>query len=397
MLKLIDPTAIFSKGTVKLKNGSILFHVVHSKPLSILLNYDSSDVPVPLIFSLFSGVYTNSIPLYCPQNPKLSMVRLLLSTHPYALKSNLQVGFKQSNGITVLYKTPVVNFMDFDEEPIKPMTTLMICTKEDMSDAIPLSNDMLEQITKQTSKKQVIIDETKNQLFLFDFSKDLCVKKKHINTTQEPKPIIKHVQQPENDLMKYCQLFYTIANHNLVIGSCPAVSFNTILVMSRSHNSLNICPNDTTITPKQQLFLKHLILKQMGLENLMSDFNILYNGHLEPTTPNQMEKFHILVYDLKEKLENAVFLLNTICQHKFTRPISTARCSLSNLMLMEKYFLMFSPRDKGNAINFSAAIIDLVFKGVNFNKLLKFLQKYMVIQTTTAENNMFKIYALLTN
>lgn len=397
MFKIMDSTAIFRNGMVKLSDGTLLFHIIHSKQLSILLGHSSSSVPIPLLFKQFPNPFTNSIPLFCGQTPKLSMVRLLLSTHPYALNSRLEVGYKQPNGIVVLNKIPVIKYIDFEDECIKAQTTLMVCTKEDMSDAFPLTDDLNGRMALSTVKKQVIIDESKNQCFEFFINQKVSTKKLH-TPTQIPIPIIKNL--PKTDVMqsnKYAQMFYTIATHSLQIGDCPAASFNTILIMSRSQNSLNILPKDSSINSKQKLFLKHVILHQMGLENAISDFESLYEKFIKPISREQTEEFFHMVYDLKCKLEDTVFALNSICKNRFSQTFSQGSCKMETLLLMEKYFLMFTPLDKINAINFSAGIVELIFNGVDFKKLLSFLEQYMEIQTSTPEDNMFKMYALLTN
>lgn len=400
MIKIMDPTAVFVNGMVSMADGTRLFHIIHSKPLAILLGHGSSSIPIPLLFKQFPNPLTNSIPLFCSRTPKLSMVRLLLSSHPYALNSRLEVGYVQSNGVLVIHRDPIVKYMDFDEETIKPSSTLMVCTKEDLSDATPLTGDLQGRMAHISIRKQVVIDETQNQSFEFSVDDAVSTQVPPL-ITHRPVSILKksaeHLQKEHISNTKHTQLFQAIKNHHVEIGNCPASSYNTILVMSRSHNSLNIAPGDTSLTLKQKLFIKHVILHNMGLENAVSDFEAIYDPHLQPVSDDDVDNFRTMVSDIKCKVEDAVFALNSICNNKFKQHFSPGSCRPETLLLLEKYFLMFSPKDKTNSINFGAGIIELIFNGTEFKKLISFIKKYMEVQTTTPEDNMFKIYALLTN
>ncbi|UTM05505.1 tegument protein UL88 [Equid gammaherpesvirus 2] len=408
--------AKFLNGMVKVAEDAYLFHVIHSKSLAVLMGTANSDVPLPLLFSKFPGSPTNAIPLYCYERPRLSLARLILSGHPYALHSELEIGFADAGGEITVYRCPIVKYTDFRDEPVKADCTLMFSSREDMSDATPLTEDLYPRIGSRCKIKHVTIDESKNQSFFFDkdaairapapCSPALCSPAPGSPPPPAPpaapaKPIIKCQLEPVDEELArftgYARIFHAISTHSPKIGSCGAASYNTVLIMTRSQNSLRVLPRDGSITPRHNLFLKHVILKEMGLENSVQDFEVLYGDHLGPVTRQQAEEFRETVRGLRCKLEDCVFVLNSVCAAPFSKPVAAGSTGPHTLLLLEKYFLTFNPRDKANAINFGAAVTELIFGGVPFTKILAFVQKFIEILTETPEDNMFKIYALLTN
>nr|UTK45483.1 tegument protein UL88 [Equid gammaherpesvirus 5]UTK45562.1 tegument protein UL88 [Equid gammaherpesvirus 5]UTK45641.1 tegument protein UL88 [Equid gammaherpesvirus 5]UTK45720.1 tegument protein UL88 [Equid gammaherpesvirus 5] len=405
--------ARFLNGMVKVSKDTYLFHVIHSRSLAVLVGTQGADVPLPLLFSKFPGSPTNSIPLYCYDRPRLSLARLILSSHPYALHSALEIGYAGSGGEVTVYKAPVVKYVDFGDEPVKASSTLMLATKEDMSDAVPFTEDLYPRLgggdgASLCKIKQVTIDESKNQSFVFD--KDAAVSpatphSQSVSPTVPARPIIKTSRgggggEEDAELARfsvYTQLFHAISQHSPKIGTCCAASFNTLLIMTRSQNSLRALPEDAGATPRHNLFIKHVILKEMALENSIRDFEALYGDHVEPVTRRQAEEFRETVRGLRCKLEDCVFVLNSVCEASFAKPVAPGRTDPSTLLLMEKYFLMFHPRDKTNSINFGAAVAELIFRGATFTKILAFVEKFIEIKKETPQDNMFKIYALLTN
>ncbi|AMA67380.1 tegument protein UL88 [Vespertilionid gammaherpesvirus 1] len=396
----MEEHAKFTNGMVQLADKSYIFHMIHSRPLAVILGISGNDVPSSVLFSTFSDTASNCLSLYSQSKPMLSMVRLILSVHPYALNSQLMVGFKQSNGVMVIHRDPVITSSDHKDTIIKVPTTVMSCSNRDMSDAKPLSVSMCGKLMFSASNKQVIIDESLNECFTFSSHKPVSKHKIKHKSTALLKPILKKPLVHDSSHVtsfKNAQIFFSLQDFsNLQIGTCPVVSFNTILVMARSQNSLVICTDDS-INRYQMLFLKHVVLDSMCLESCMQHFMDIYENRVIPITAEQHLSFNNMVKSLKDKLEDATFALNSIEDAQFHQRVVANKCHPSNILLMEKYFLMFPPKDKKNSINFAAGILEIIFRGTSFNKVVTFLKNYMEIKDTTPENNMFKIYALLTS
>ncbi|AJG42949.1 hypothetical protein KM481_gp19 [Harp seal herpesvirus] len=387
----------FTRGMIKLCDGRFLFHMLHSKPLAMLLSCTGSNVPIPLLFrENTQTLYANTLPLYSSKNPKLSIIRLIISTYPYVLNSSLVVGYCQNN-ILIVHKSPVISCRDYVDAPIKISNTLMICSTQDMLDAKPVTHTHICQLTSIDKLKVVISEDCSNycnHVSTFS-SKGAMVLQKDIKPLLKITPEINIEEDEDTTDTEYAELFFAIKSTSLRLGQCPASSFNTIITMSKSQNNLNLFEK-STLTPIQTLFIKHVLLKKMGLENCITDFQNLYNPHLSTISESQLLEFKNLVVEAKGRVEDIMFALNSISQATFSKPVlqgTDVKC----VMLMEKYFWMFPPIDPMNSIHFAAAIVKIICQGVSFTKLTKFLSQYMILDKGSPNNNMLKIYALLTS
>lgn len=404
MLKIIQTGASVTNGLIQLTPTQFIFHNIHSKTLAILAGLEgSSSVPLPLIFKKYFEASTTSMPLHHHQDPTISMIRIIISPHPYSLKSTLLVGFTQPNGVLVIFRNPVITSSDFKNTHIKVPSTLMICSSPSMEDASPLSEEASLKIIFTNKIKRVLIDETKNSFLEFDDSTPIYPKPKITKDTelrQSPKSILKwavrnHDLNRRSEEYLHAQIFYAIFSHSLQIGQCPAIPFNTVFIMSRSQNSICLVP-EAKLSSMQNLFVKHVLLHRMGLENTIYNFEALYNPHIQEINSEEEDAFNVIMNKVKTRTEDIIFCLNTISQNSFSRPVLHSNAPQKIKLAMEKYYLMFPPTDKDNAINFSIGIVDIICKGTDFKTIIGFLSKYMEIQENAPEKNLIKFYALLT-
>lgn len=379
---------------MQLSPNKYLFHVLHSATLANLLHLPGTRVPIPTLFQHY-GVFQHSMPLHLPDSPNLSLLRLLLSPHPYALKSTLVVCMLHRGALTV-FRAPVITSAEFPEATIKLPSTLMMCSTEDMSDARPVSEADLKSLA--TPSKRVIINENKNNCVMFH--PDMKIKMRGPKPHQPPtKSILKLSRSAVEELHRTTQhyhacLFYTISSHTPQPGRAPLGPFNTVMILSKSQNSINLLPN-VRMCPIQRMFVKHVILQRMKLENSLAEFRALYDPHLVSIDSQARETFEAYVTQGQRALENIIFCLNSVCGACFPKRVLAA-ANAELLLAAEKYFLMFPPRDKPNAIPFAASIVELICKGTSLSKVLRYMAKYMDIKECVPEDNLVKAYSLLT-
>lgn len=405
MLKIMQAGASAANGLVQLSPTQFLFHNIHSKTLAILAGLEGcNSVPLPLLFKKYFNDSTTSMPLHHQQDPTISMIRLIVSPYPYSLRSTLLVGFTQPNGVLVVFRNPVITSADFENTHIKVPSTLMICSSPSMEDATPLSEEVSSKIIFTDKIKRVLIDETKNSCLEFDATVPISNKNKKATKSceskQSPKSILKwavnnSLINRKSETYLHAQIFYAIFSHSLQIGQCPAVPFNTVFIMSRSQNSLCLVP-EAKLSSLQNLFVKHVLLHRMGLENTICNFEALYNPHIQEINSEEEAAFDVIMDKVKTRTEDIIFCLNTISQNVFSRPVKYTSAPQQIKLAMEKYFLMFPPTDKENTINFSMGIVDIICKGTEFKTIIGFLSRYMEIQENAPEKNLIKFYALLT-
>lgn len=405
MLKIMQSGASVTNGLIELNPTQFIFHNIHSKTLAILAGLEGcNSVPLPLIFKKYFPDSTTSMPLHHHQDPSISMIRIIISPHPYSLKSTLLIGFTQTNGVLIVFRNPVIASSDFKHTHIKVPSTLMICSSPNMEDASPLSEEASLKIIFTNKIKRVLIDETKNSFLEFNDSTPIYIKPSKITKDtelkQSPKSILKwavnnNCLNRRSEEYLHAQIFYAIFSHSLQIGQCPAIPFNTVFIMSRSQNSICLVP-EANLSSMQNLFVKHVLLHRMGLENTIYNFEALYSNHIQEINSEEEEAFNVVMNKVKTRTEDIIFCLNTISQNNFSRPVKHTNASQKLQLAMEKYYLMFPPTDKENAINFSIGIVDIICKGAEFKTIIGFLSKYMEIQENAPEKNLIKFYALLT-
>ncbi|AAM22123.1 unknown [Suid gammaherpesvirus 3] len=393
VLKISNPAAKFINGAVEISE-KVIFHVIHSKTLCMILGQPGESLPISVLFSCIDKAAKNECVLHQKNNPSISLVRILLSPHPYISGSKLCVGFQQANNIIIFYKQPMILTDVFAPGPVKLNTTIMINSSLQLDGAKPLSDFTDYDLIFFENVKKVKIDESHNQFKEFDPEEALILHNRKIVSIC--KPIMKKRSPPypvnPDKARLHAQVFYA-ACHMPSIGKSPIGPFNSIMIMFRSHNTLRIIPN-ISINDIQRLFIKHVLLYRMGLENCVEDFVQVFQ-QLEDVTETQYDFFEHVIESSKSQVEDIVFSLNCISKHKFqARVVLKKDCSAIKLAL-EKYFLMFPAVDKENAINFSSSIIDIICRGISFERLVRFLEKYLTIQEVARETNLIKIFALL--
>ncbi|AAO12327.1 hypothetical protein KM546_gp20 [Porcine lymphotropic herpesvirus 3] len=392
VLKISSPTAKFTNGAVVISSTKVIFHVIHSKTLCMILEQKGETLPIPVLFSKIDNDSRNECMLHQKNNPSTSLIRILCSPHPYISGSRLCIGFQQGNNI-VFYKQPMILTKEFAPCPVKLNTTIMINSSLQLDGAKPLF-EFTEDLVYLDRMKKVQINESLNMLKEFDPEEPLGIRT--LNMIQIGKPIMKKRSPPfppnPDKAALHAKIFYA-ARHTPTIGSCPIRSFNTIMIMFRSHNTLHVIPS-ISINDIQRLFIKHVLLYRMGLENCMDDFVQVFHL-LEELTEAQYNFFEGVVELAKSQLEDIVFSLNSISKHHFDAPVIVRTDHSAMKLALEKYFLMFPPVDKENAINFSASIIDIICRGISFERLVKFLERYLTVQEVARERNLVKMFALL--
>ncbi|AAT00017.1 JM40 [macacine gammaherpesvirus 11] len=179
------------------------------------------------------------------------------------------------------------------------------------------------------------------------------------------------------------------------IGESPITAFNTVTIMQRANNSIMFLPN-LKLKPIQHLFLKHVLLQRLGLENILFHFKMLYANTCKAAAPYQREYFESMLSRVKQRLEDMVFCLNSIESHNFQKDFKvTSRAPQQLLTATDKYFLMFPPQNRDLAIQVGAEVIESICDGTPLFEVLANLNPRVTIQKETG-NNLLKFYALLT-
>ncbi|CAA45646.1 unnamed protein product [Saimiriine gammaherpesvirus 2] len=246
----------------------------------------------------------------------------------------------------------------------------------------------------RSSTKKVKINEANNMAVVFEKNKPpSSIKRAELKTVLIPKPIIK--KGIICGLEKYAAIYKAIAKHPLVLGKCPSRPYHTINVMTKSQNALILTPS-MDINKTQHLLLKHSLLDYIGLKSNMAQFEALYGSVLEPMTSKEMLSFQDLFFETKRRTEDIIFVLNTICEHRFVHPVRASVTPQVFKDIVEKYFFLFPAKDKSNSINFAASVVEIICNGEPFSKVIQYVNAYMDIKEHTTMNNLIKIYALLT-
>lgn len=397
------PTAAFTQGLMRAAPDKFIFHNLHSRTASILVGEPGPSVPMPKIFQRFGNAKHHAdLDLRGRRtDPAIAILRSLISPAPYLPNATLSIGFVQQNGVPVIHRTPIVRYAGGSSEPIKIPTTLMVADNSELLDARPLGEDAEYNIKFSTICKNVVINENLNVEIEFDDFINQGSARYTPSSAAPGKSIIKHTPSAfdpsisKEESTYHAQLFQAISSHQLIPGDCPASPYNTILVMNNSQNNFEPLLQEN-LSATQNLFLKHIVLKRMGLENVVADFIALYDRHVHEADLSTVEHFEQLVKKMTSKSYDAIFLLNSIGEAKFQLPIKEGGRD-STRAAVQKYFLMFRPKDHNNAVNCSAAIIDLLSRGEPFQKLVNFLARFMPINNNAPDSNVLKIYALLTS
>nr|QJC19176.1 hypothetical protein [Bovine gammaherpesvirus 4]WIV69321.1 hypothetical protein [Bovine gammaherpesvirus 4] len=399
MLRILSDKASFQGGMVNLGNGTFLYHLIQSPSVTnIVTEKDGTSVPTPTIFSYCGGTTsTNSIELFSTTNPRISMLRLLLSPLPYITNCHMDIGFTTKQGHVILFKTPQIRTAEFGYVPLKLPSYIMVTKSQLMKNSMPLEMDAAT-MALTAPYKHVSINEEKNSVVMFDSSKP--IKDFHKQSSPYiPRPIIKLTipgqdTPPNSHRVLEAKLFNAISLYPPKHGHGPEGPLRTVTIMTRSQNSLYFLPQ-CNINPVQHLYLKHLLLYRLGMESVYATFETLYVHHVADVSCDQIT-FETLMQCIQRRVEDAVFCLNSIQQHIFQESVNPDDTNPRTRTAMEKYFLMFAPRDRKNAINFAASIITRICSGEPLTKVLLYMAKYMDIKQDLDDDTFIKIYALLT-
>ncbi|UNP64499.1 hypothetical protein [Saguinine gammaherpesvirus 1] len=375
-------------GLISVAADKYLFHMVHSRTLASLVHSSGTTIPLPVIFKQFgTGSSRFHLPLNNQASPTAPLLRIILSHHPYATDSRVVIGSKRGSKIFI-YMTPIIRGHGIPDTQIKIQANLMICSSPNMEDAVPItSNDQFPGIIITDEIIKVDIQESNNTVRLFNRRDPVCV-----DTT------CKLVSNPNTESTTnnffHSELFYSIGKGIPSLGKVPVTAFNTVMIMSKNQTS-NFFPLEN-INPIQQLFLKHALLQRLGLDNILSAFPPLYKNKIVRTTSEQNKRFEELLDLLKTRIEDTIFCLNSIRVHAFTRPVVPGPEDPSFTQTIKKFFHMFPPVSEKEAVRFASSIMYLICKGNSLCKVLEYMKKYMPITEATPNDNLLKMYILLT-
>ncbi|UNP64591.1 hypothetical protein [Marmot herpesvirus 1] len=376
-------------GLVKVTADKYLFHVVSSRTLAALVHLPGVTVPIPRIFKKFGSDSSKfHLPLNNQVSPSAPLLRIILSHHPYATDSRIVVGSKRGNTIFI-YRTPIIRGHGIPDSLIKLGSTLMVCSSPNMEDAVELSpNDQFPGVVITDEVIKVDIQESNNTIRLFNKRDPICVDEVYTMVTTP------HHIDTDTKGWSQSELFYSIGKGSPSLGKVPVTAFNTVMIMSNTQTP-NFFPLEK-ISPIQQLFLKHVLLQRLGLDNLLDVFPPLYGKKLEKINPEQNKSFEEMIGLLKSRVEDIIFCINSIRIHAFTRPVVQGTEDPSFTQTIKKFFHMFPPISEKEAVNFASSIMYLICKGNNLHKVLEYMRKHMPITESTPHDNMIKMYILLT-
>ncbi|AGY30706.1 ORF23 [Retroperitoneal fibromatosis-associated herpesvirus] len=407
-LSIPDARARLDGGAVILSTGEHIFHVLNSPAAAAMVGLAGQEVPVPMLFHKFNRRSGGSLSLYAPNRPELSLLRIMLSPHPYALNSHLCVGKTDASAGVTLYATPVVCSSDFEETPVLPKCRIVISKSDTYADFKEVHlKPAAPKIRTDAQGRRLCIDEKANTVRTFDPNlpaNSLCVTPGHPNTSASqmpghPKSILKYATADEPAARviteEMVRIFFAAGQRRPQLGHCPVGAFNTVTIMERANNSIIYLPH-LKLTRIQHLYIKHTLLHTLGLENVLPCFESIYGTDAAPVQPHQIEYFKEMVGRVKRRVEDAVFCLNSIEDYNFPEPITTAPlCSPSLQKAMEKYFLMCTPKDRKSAACLGAGIIELICNGTPLFEVLGMLSRHMPIRKECT-GSLLKIYSLLT-
>nr|QRE02506.1 Tegument protein [Otarine gammaherpesvirus 4] len=194
--------------------------------------------------------------------------------------------------------------------------------------------------------------------------------------------------------------FYAIASTGPRFTHCSSQALNTITVLGRSHNSVQLLAAEE-LTPTQRVYIKHVLLQRLGFENSIEDFYAVYrNTNMDiqqnETTQHKVDTFERLLRMAYTQVKDAIYCLNSVAANHFTQPICDDGQREQLRLAMEKYFLMFPPIDRKNATVFGAAVVSHVCHGARFERILSFMSQYMKVYEKQSDTDVVKMYALLT-
>ncbi|ALF03267.1 BTRF1 [macacine gammaherpesvirus 10] len=401
MLKCKQPGARFVHGAVHLPSGQIVFHTIHSPTLASALGLSGENVPIPALFRASGLNVRESLPMTNIRAPIISLARLILAPNPYILEGQLTVGMTQDNGIPVLFSQPIIEVKSGPESHIKAPSQLVIAEDSCLDQIAPFSASEHPAFSMVESVKRVRVDEGANTRRTIRELLEIPVTVLSSLNLSPTKSILKKPPEPQPepqtsfDPAPYARIFYDIGRQVPKLGNAPACQVSNVLIANRSHNSLKLVPN-TNLLPLQHLFLKHVVLKSLNLENIVEDFEAIFTSQKDTVSEAETGAFVKLVETAKTTIENIVFCLNSICSTS-SLPDVVPDVNNPNISLaLEKYFLMFPPTGTiMRNVRFATPIVQLLCQGAELGTMAQFLGKYIKIKKETGMYTLVKLYYLL--
>lgn len=402
MLKCKQPGARFIHGAVHLPSGQIVFHTIHSPTLASALGLPGENVPIPALFRASGLNVRESLPMTNMRAPIISLARLILAPNPYILEGQLTVGMTQDNGIPVLFSRPVIEVKSGPESNIKASAQLMIAEDSCLNQIAPFSASEHPAFSMVESVKRVRVDEGANTRRTIRDILEIPVTVLSSLQLSPTKSILKKAPEPPPpepqatfDAAPYARIFYDIGRQVPKLGNAPAAQVSNVLIANRSHNSLRLVPNPDLL-PLQHLYLKHVVLKSLNLENIVQDFEAIFTSQSDTISEAETKAFEKLVEQAKNTVENIVFCLNSICSTS-TLPDVVPDVNNPNISLaLEKYFLMFPPSGTiMRNVRFATPIVRLLCQGAELGTMAQFLGKYIKVKKETGMYTLVKLYYLL--
>lgn len=406
MFKVLDDSARFKNGALILSDGKVIFHQIESPSLAAVFQINNQFVNIQTVFSECDTLSENKIPLSNVHDTNASLSRLILARNPYMDNAELYTGLIKRNGIAIYFLEPVIKSSTYPASPIKAPTTVMICDSfDDVSNAKPLNFETCEKLVPVSELKEVTVNEKFNTtktitddvtvpVTVMSFL-NMCPIRPILKLPKTMSSIADHMEMILNNIPHYVSIFYSLANFVPQIGQFPAISYNNVCITNNSHNSLWLITNKD-LNAIQQLYIKQCVLHQHSLENILSDFDVLYENAKQPVNELQIRQFREYLSEATKKIEDVIFCLNSISDKDQLPPVSPKVATHKIATALEKYFIMFPPKTSFlTAVNFSTPIVDLICRGENFNKVIGFLRKLIKINYKTQPNNLIKLYYLL--
>lgn len=380
MLKIAKDVCTIDTGSIILPNKVSLYYVIKSPELTDILKNKSAEVTSIDMFQEFTATGPLTIPLTNPQNPMVSMVRLLLSPRPYDLGARLAFG-EDSQTQYILYREPKI-ILSSNEE-VEPLCDIQLYYKHGKFDETP-----------QPFPKKVHKQRFPGVIPMVTFPPSLTVKTP--SSTGTPWPIIKQPPVTAFDLTSenVAKIFAALKTPDIYLLE-TAREHRALNIMNRSHNNLNVFPESTDISPLQQMFLKHVFLARKGMENFVPMFFEVYYAFAPEESKQDIEIVENSLEQIEVFAENAVFCLSTIATIVKPTVKVTTSASVSYIRLANKYFSMFKPMNMEVAVIFGAAVLDQLCKGTPLQQIVAVLAKYAhVIRRPRAPS--IRLYTILT-
>ncbi|ATA58252.1 BTRF1 [Eptesicus fuscus gammaherpesvirus] len=178
---------------------------------------------------------------------------------------------------------------------------------------------------------------------------------------------------PFGPALRHALIFEALVASPPRAGRGPASAFYTVTVMARSQNSIPLAAR-LSLTPMQRLFVKHVILHRLGLENVLDEFETLYAPLLARPTRGTAPAARTATRAFERAVALAL-LQAQVCVRALDDAAASAPPPPSGgndggsgraapgvpgpgiEIGLEKYFLMFCPENRLSAARAGAAVV----------------------------------------